>query len=301
MNGFGNGNKLMRFLNRHAVKGLIRYVCALQAAGIFLYLAAPEFLFNYLTLNPAAILHGQIWRIVTFLVFPPAFSGGSVIGMVLFNVLAIYCIYIFGSIVESVWGAFRFNCYIVFGVLLNVAVAIAVYLLTGLPLILTPLYLVYSFFFVFALMFPENTILLMMVLPLKAKWIALGEAVLYVYSFVTGSFITRIEILVCIVHVFIFFGWMLFAGEGGYKQKARRRDFEKKMRPAAAVKKGHRCAVCGRTDQDSPGLEFRYCSKCEGSYEYCMDHLYTHKHVKKSDSLRNSSDETINGGQNEKD
>ena len=48
--------------------------------------------------------------------------------------------------------------------------------------------------------------------------------------------------------------------------------------------KSDRCAVCGRTDKDSPGMEFRYCSKCEGSYEYCMDHLYTHQHVKKSDS-----------------
>ena len=43
----------------------------------------------------------------------------------------------------------------------------------------------------------------------------------------------------------------------------------------------HRCAVCGRTELDNPELEFRYCSKCEGNYEYCQDHLYTHKHVTK--------------------
>ena len=43
----------------------------------------------------------------------------------------------------------------------------------------------------------------------------------------------------------------------------------------------HRCAICGRTDVDSPQLEFRYCSKCEGNYEYCADHLFTHQHVKK--------------------
>jgi len=41
----------------------------------------------------------------------------------------------------------------------------------------------------------------------------------------------------------------------------------------------HRCAVCGRTEQDDPDLEFRYCSKCAGSREYCSDHLYTHVHV----------------------
>ena len=43
----------------------------------------------------------------------------------------------------------------------------------------------------------------------------------------------------------------------------------------------HRCAVCGRTELDDDMLEFRFCSKCEGDYEYCMDHLYTHTHVKR--------------------
>ena len=42
----------------------------------------------------------------------------------------------------------------------------------------------------------------------------------------------------------------------------------------------HRCAVCGRTELDDPNLEFRYCSKCNGNYEYCQDHLFTHEHVK---------------------
>ena len=42
----------------------------------------------------------------------------------------------------------------------------------------------------------------------------------------------------------------------------------------------HRCAVCGRTELDDPCLEFRFCSKCNGNYEYCQDHLFTHEHVK---------------------
>ena len=40
----------------------------------------------------------------------------------------------------------------------------------------------------------------------------------------------------------------------------------------------HRCTICGRTDADNEDLEFRYCSKCNGGLEYCMDHLYTHEH-----------------------
>ena len=40
----------------------------------------------------------------------------------------------------------------------------------------------------------------------------------------------------------------------------------------------HRCAICGRTEKDNPDLEFRYCTKCKGYYEYCQDHLFTHEH-----------------------
>lgn len=41
----------------------------------------------------------------------------------------------------------------------------------------------------------------------------------------------------------------------------------------------HRCTVCGRTELDDPNLEFRFCSRCEGSYEYCQEHLFSHKHI----------------------
>jgi hypothetical protein len=46
----------------------------------------------------------------------------------------------------------------------------------------------------------------------------------------------------------------------------------------SAPKAMHKCAICGRTEKDDDSLEFRLCSKCNGSYEYCSDHLYTHEH-----------------------
>lgn len=275
---------LEKKLNKYAIGGIINYVCAMQILGMLLYLFVPDFLFNYLTLNPAAIMSGQVWRIFTFLIFPPAFTGTDAISFVLFNALALYCIRSFGLIVEQVWGKFRFNCYIITGVLLNVAVSLLFFIFTGFPLLLTPIHLVYSFFFVFAIMFPDAQIMLMMVLPLKARWIGYAEAALYVYDFLRGSLLTKAEIAVCLVHMFLFFGWMLLAGETGFRQKRRQKDFQKKIKPITSARTGHKCAVCGRTDKDSPGMEFRYCSKCEGSYEYCMDHLYTHQHIKGTDT-----------------
>ena len=41
----------------------------------------------------------------------------------------------------------------------------------------------------------------------------------------------------------------------------------------------HKCAICGQTEDDDPSLEFRFCSKCNGNYEYCQQHLFTHTHV----------------------
>lgn len=276
--------KLEKKLSPYAVSGIINYVIGMQIIGIVLYLLSPEFVFDYLTLNPVAIMQGQVWRIFTFFIFPPAFTSGSPMSFVLFNALALYCIRVFGMIVEQVWGKFRFNCYILLGVVLNIAVSLIAWNVFGLFLWLTPIYLVYSFFFVFALMFPESQVLLMMVLPIKAKWLAVGEAVIYIYSFVRSGLNTRMEILICLVHMMIFFLWMTLAGDTSYKQKKRQKDFQKKIKPMSVVKRGHKCAVCGRTDQDSPGMEFRFCSKCEGSYEYCMDHLYTHTHVKGPDT-----------------
>ena len=42
----------------------------------------------------------------------------------------------------------------------------------------------------------------------------------------------------------------------------------------------NKCAICGKTEASHADLEFRFCSKCNGNYEYCQDHLFTHEHVK---------------------
>ena len=53
----------------------------------------------------------------------------------------------------------------------------------------------------------------------------------------------------------------------------------------------HRCEICGRTEASDPDLEFRFCSKCEGNHEYCMEHLYTHTHI--ITSKQTASDEHL--------
>lgn len=59
-------NKLERKFERYAIHNLMHYIIILYAVGFVLNLIAPGFYMEYLSLNANAILHGQIWRIVTF-------------------------------------------------------------------------------------------------------------------------------------------------------------------------------------------------------------------------------------------
>lgn len=275
---------------------LIEAVCMLQLLGVVLNMVFPQMLSEWLILNPIQIWRGQVWRILTFLIFPPMMlpsQGFSAINYVVLNGIGLYCIRIFGHLIESVWGRFKLNCYLISGVLLHAAASVVVFRITGFPLILFPTYFVFSFFFMFALMFPDTPLAFMMVFPLRARWLAIFEAAIYVYSFITGSIIDKAEIFLCLLLIGIFMAWISLEN-GSAPFRVNTRTIQRpQTKPASGQKiitappkmqkRVHRCAVCGRTSEDSPAMEFRYCSKCEGAYEYCMDHLYTHKHVKENE------------------
>ena len=57
--------------------------------GVLVQMMAPAFYIQYLMLDARAILHGQIWRVVTFMIWPPS-------GSLFFNLIAIYLYYNLG-------------------------------------------------------------------------------------------------------------------------------------------------------------------------------------------------------------
>lgn len=153
-------------------------------------------------------------------------------------------------------------------------------------------------FFAFAALNPDMQFLLYFVIPIKVKWLALLDAAYMLYQVVQsfyygiiyfragqstggGAYISMgIAIIVAMANFLIFFFSTRNYRRVSPKDIHRRRSFKKK---ASAPKAGprHRCAVCGRTELDDENLDFRFCSKCDGNYEYCSDHLFTHQHVKK--------------------
>lgn len=273
-------NDFERKYHKYAIPNLMYYIVILYGIGLVLQLLQPYLYWQYLCLDAKAILHGQIWRIVTFLIYPPA-MGSWVFTSVFFGVIALFLYHNLGQTLENIWGPFRFNVFFFMGVLGQVIAALVAYLVFGERIAMTTGFLNFSIFLAFAIYFPDVQFLLFFVLPIKAKWLAVAECAVYLYSFVFGSLSTRVEIAISLANVIIFVLMTRNYKRYAPKEIKRRKDFKREVKILPQGKTRHRCAVCGRTEQDGDHLEFRYCSKCEGNYEYCQDHLYTHQHVTK--------------------
>lgn len=279
--------KMERKFGRYAIPNIMKYLIVLYAGGYFLYMINPMFYLNYLVLDWGAVLHGQIWRLLTFLMQPPSAS-------IFMVALLLYIYYMIGMQLENALGTFRFNFYLLTGIVLHIVASLIVYLTTGMVISPSVEYLNLSFFFVFAMLFPDAQFLLFFAIPIKGKWIALIDGFYFLWAIISPflpaykgtGYGAMVAALASILNVLIFY--LLSRNMHAYspKEVKRRRDYQRKVqqaqKPEHVYENGarHKCAVCGRTELDDPNLEFRYCSKCNGNYEYCQDHLFTHTHVK---------------------
>ncbi|MGN1267511.1 MAG: hypothetical protein ACI4UH_06200 [Dorea sp.] len=286
-------DKLEKKFGRYAIPNLMNYIIVLYILGLAVEMFAPEFYYQYLSLNAEAILGGQVWRVITFIIQPPNASY-------LFVILVLYTYFLLGRELEAAWGAFRFNLYFFSGMLFHVLAAFAVYFATGVCMEMDTWYLNLSIFFAYVALFPETRFYVFYVIPVKAKWLGILDGVYFLYTIAQGFMpayggnpvygyyyqASALAAAVSILNFVIFFLGSRNMKRYSPKQMKRKREFQKNIKQAQRpVNYGpngarHRCAVCGRTELDDVNLEFRYCSKCNGNYEYCQDHLFTHTHVK---------------------
>ena len=277
-------DKLERKLGRFAIPNLTVYLLAGYVIGFGVMYLMPDLL-GWLTLEPALIVRGQVWRLVSWVLIPPTRYPISL----LFLVLLYYSL---GTALERTWGTFRYNVYIFSGLIftvLGVFILYAVYFFgfhVELPLSLAGMvstnYITMSIFLAFAAIYPEMEVYLYFILPIKMKWMALVYAAMALYYFIRGGIVTRVAIGASLLNFVIFFLSSRNMRRFSPKEKVRKAKFKRQSAPHMHYSNGakHRCAVCGRTELDDPCLEFRFCSKCNGNYEYCQDHLFTHEHVK---------------------
>ena len=291
-------DKLERKFGRYGIPNLMRYVIIVNIIGVLVSSVNPTIYYSLFSLDVYKILHGQIWRFVTFLFYPSA-SLGDMLSLLMFALWA-FVYYSIGISLERIWGTFRFNLFYLGGVVFVIVAsflavpimsvtypgstleAISYYVAQG----VTFDYLNESLFLAFALMFPDAQFLIYFVIPVKAKWLSIVYFLLSIYqlvlSILSGEYFVTALIVGSLLNLAVFF--LCAKGKPGarvaYQQRKRRVQYKKKMQQTVGDTI-HRCAICGKTEKDASGLDFRYCSKCEGSYEYCSEHLFTHEHVRR--------------------
>ncbi len=186
---------LERRLRRYSIANLMKYIVIGQGIVFLLLYIWPSLgvqVYSMISLNRAALLRGQLWRLLTFIFVPPSSSP-------IFIIFALYFYYMIGLGLESRWGKVRFNLYYLVGMV----GAWITCLLTGYA---DNTFLNLSLFFGFAALYPNEEVLLMMIIPIKMKYLALIDAAIYLYSFIVGSASTRVAIVLCLLNVFLFLG-----------------------------------------------------------------------------------------------
>ena len=285
-------NKMERKFGKYAIPNLMFYIIILYAVGFVLDLVNPYFYANWLSLNMEAVLQGQIWRLVTFIIQPPETN-------LLFVIFTLYLYYMIGRQLEYVWGSFRFNFYFFMGVLFHIFAALLAYFIFKVSLPMGTYYLNMSLFFAYAAIYPNQQFYLMGIIPVKVKWLAWIDAAYFGYTILQAFMpaygghilygwyykVSALEAFVSIMNFLVFFLMTRNMKRFSPKEIRRKQTYRREVqagRQQTQYANGakHRCHVCGRTELDDENLEFRYCSKCNGNYEYCQDHLFTHEHVK---------------------
>ena len=278
------------FQNRHkGIPNLMLYI-SLGCALVYLMTQVTQnsLLYSLLVFDREAILHGQIWRLITY---PLTFYHSNILLMAVF----LFCYYSLGRAMENIWGTLRFNLFYFCGILMMDVWC----MIFGGRADVT--YLNLSLFLSYATMFPNAQFLLFFIIPVKAWIFALFDLALVLYSLLADPFPYNCFSVISLANYFLFFGAdVLNVIPMSWRVNARRLFRKKSYAPKQEKPKvipfsqagsyeattakpkapyTHKCTICGRTDVSNPELEFRYCSRCSGYHCYCEDHISNHTHI----------------------
>lgn len=276
---------LDRFCYEHpnfGIPNLMRYVAIGNVVVFLLDLFSDGMFSAIIAFYPSQILRGQIWRLVSF-VFIPVNSS------MIFFIFSVMFYLFLGGALEQRWGTAKFTVFYLTGVVLNILTGFILYFALGQPQWVETAgmhYVNMSMFFAYATLYPDMQFLIYFIIPVKAKWLAWLDAAYFavaiVLNLIQGSPLMALLPVVGILNYFLYF-WddltqLLWRGRRRADPKVI--QFQRARREIKN-RKGylHKCAVCGLTDADEPTMEFRYCSKCNGYYCYCMKHINNHVHI----------------------
>lgn len=341
-------NKLRKFV----VPNLTFWLIVGYAIGFMIQIVNDEFLY-YLALDPYKIIHGQVWRLFTWILIPPGYfegEGTPSFFSLMIMILILYCCYWIGNTLERTWGTVKYNKFIFSGMLLTAIFSFICFgylcialgydtieafenykaiTMTGRgsvydareylqfvyqnsPALSGANYLWYDFstyyvnislYIIYGLTFPQMIVRIYFVIPFKMKWLTIIDLCYLGYLFFFGGTILRCVVSAVLLNCLIFYlsnikGKSLnpyqihrqnafnrqykrgFANAGRTRNTGGVTSSTSDVKMNARPQTRHKCAICGKTEVSDPDMEFRYCSKCAGNYEYCQTHLFTHTHVR---------------------
>jgi len=179
------------------------YIVILNAVVYVMEMLFPQSnLYTKLALDPAMVVRGEVWRLITFLFLPPSASP-------IFIVFTLYFYYLVGSNLENQWGSFRFNLYYLIGVICTIAASFISYGISGYGTV-GPEHLNLSLFLAFAYLFPYFEVLLFFFIPIKVKYLAWANWIFIVISLIINPLPVKLAAIASVVNYFIFFGTDLF-------------------------------------------------------------------------------------------
>ena len=278
-----------RFCYRNRSKGIPNLMLYLSLGSALVYLfsliANTTVLYNVLCFDRNAILHGQVWRLISY---PLTYNAGGIF----FTLIGLLCYYSLGRAMEHIWGTLKFNLFYLSGVVLMDIYCMIFGCYASVS------YLNMSLFLGYATLYPQAQFLILFIIPIRAWVLALLDLVIVLLGVIQSSFPYNLFPVIALANYFLFFGKDVLNVIPQTWRINARRLFRKGKRtgkgktipfPAAGSYEAeqttpkapytHKCTVCGRTDVTNPELEFRYCSRCKGFYCYCQDHINNHVHI----------------------
>ena len=280
--------KLERKYGKFSISNLTMILIICFIVGYLIQIFQPDAMY-IINLNPEKIMQGQVWRLITWILMPPSSMN------LLLVIISLMFYFHVGQTLENTWGDFRYTLYILSGIIFTDIGVVLTYIMLKLCGLaeyasmyaavsdVSTYYLCMSMFLAYAFMFPDLRVMLYMIIPIKVKWLGYLDIVYLLYAIITygliGYYPGMVTIIMSVLNFIIFYFLLKGKNRISTAHRKRKKAYKREVRETQILTR-HKCAICGQTEEDNPDLEFRYCSRCNGNYEYCQNHLFTHEHKK---------------------
>ena len=255
-------DRLDRIVRPICIPNLTVVIIALQVV-VFFAATSDKTLIGRAELNWSAVMAGEVWRLLTFVMIPPARQP-------IFLLFALYLFHLMGSALEQTWGTVRYNLFFYLGYFLTIASAAI-----SPDDSATGIFLQGSIFLAFATYFPRFELRLFFILPVQVRWLAYLQALGYGITIVAAEWNYKLMTIAALGNYIIFFSPLLWTKA---MAKKRQIQWEAKQVKVNPNQPRHTCASCGLNSNQQPDMDFRYCSQCGGEHAYCSEHIRNHEH-----------------------